>query len=120
MKKLLILILLVTGGIAAQAQTNYERDSLAQDGSFQQRVRISSISASKDLLADPQQPVYVINYAQLIVSSPFGHEGNWLDAMSYGVASAPAINSGSTDNDIQFTVNSIIVNYAKAYYRIVE
>lgn len=120
MKKLLFLILIISSGIAAQAQTNYERDTLAQNDNFQQRVRMSSISAAKDLLADPQQPNYVVNYCQLIVSSPFGSEGSWLDAMSYGVASAPAINSSSTDSDIQFTVNSIIVNYAKAYYRIIE
>lgn len=118
MKKIILLIVLAFSAIAGFSQTNYQRDSLAQDGLFQQRVRMASISASKDLLADPQQPSYVTNYCQLIVSYPFG-EGGWLNAMSYGVASAPGITLEATDSDIQFTVNSIIVNYAKAYYKII-
>lgn len=117
MKQILLIVLLFSA-INGIAQNNYQRDSLAQDGAFQQRVRIASLSASKDLLADPQQPVYVTNYCQLIVSYPFG-DGGWLNAMSYGVASSPGITLEATDSDIQFTVNSIIVNYAKAYYKIV-
>lgn len=118
MKKLLIIVLIFSA-INGIAQTNYERDSLASSSPFQQRVKISSISAAKDILAAQGQEVYLINYCQLIISDPNGQAG-WLSALSYAVASAPAINFESTDSDIQFTVNANIDKYAKAYYRVVE
>jgi hypothetical protein len=116
MKKLLILLFLFTA-FKANSQTNYQRDSMALDPIFQTRVRVSTISASKDILAATGQPIYLFNYCQLIISDPTGKQG-WLPAMSYGVASAPAINFNSTDSDIQFTVNSNISHYAQAYFQI--
>jgi hypothetical protein len=119
MKKVLFLILILIAGISVNAQTNYQRDSMAQNSNWQQRIRISSIGAAKDILAAQGQVTYLINYCQLIVSYPFG-EGGWLNAMSYAVASSPAITLEATDSDIQFTVNANIDKYAKAYYKITE
>ncbi len=118
MKKLLIIVLLFStiNGIA-QSGTNYQRDSVALSDSFQTRVRVATISASKDILAAPAQPTYLISYCQLIISSPEGRNG-WLSAMSYAVASSPAISLDCTDSDIQFTVNANIDKYAKAYFQI--
>lgn len=118
MKKLLI-ILFIFSAINGVAQSNYERDSMALSDDFQQRVRISSISAAKDILAAQGQETYLLNYCQLVISSPFGSEGGWLGALSYAVATSPAINFESSDSDIQFTVNANIDKYAKAYYRVI-
>jgi hypothetical protein len=117
MKQLLFILLITSAGIAGKAQTNYERDSVALSSAFQTRVRISSIAAAKDVLANTGQAQYLVNYCQIIISNPFG-EG-WLDALSYAVASAPAITLEATDSDIQFTINSNLEKYAAAYYKII-
>jgi hypothetical protein len=117
MKNIIVLVFLLISLNVFSQQTSAGRDSVAQTAPFQQKVKMASLSAANDLLADTIQPVYVINYAQLIVSWPNG--GDWLTALSYGCMSNPAINWDSSDGDIQFTVNSIFAKYAKAYYRIV-
>ncbi len=116
MKKLLIIVFLFSA-INGIAQTDYQRDSMALSPPFQQRVRIASISAAKDILAAQGQALYLIQYCQLIISSPEGESG-WLPALSYAVASSPAIGFDPTDNDIQFTINANIDKYAKAYFQI--
>ena len=120
MKKLFILILLFSciNGIA-QSGTNYQRDSVALSDTFQTRVRVATISAAKDILAATGQAEYLLKYCELIISAPEGKNG-WLEAMSYGVASTPAITLDCTDSDIQFTVNANIDKYAKAYFQITE
>lgn len=101
---------------AVSGQTVQERDSLARDVSFQLKVRMATLSAANDLLADTTVAAYVTNYAQLIVTSPTG--GAWVNVFAYGVVNNPAINFNSSQGDIQFTVNSVFVKYAKAEYRI--
>lgn len=113
---LFTLLLLISANTFAQS-TAAERDSVANTSSFQMKVKMKTLSAANDLLADPMQPNYVVNYAQLIVSDPSG--SGWLTAISYGVMNNVAINWDSSEGDIQFTVNSIFVKYAKAYYRII-
>jgi len=92
-----------------------ERNELAQNTEFRDKVKIAANIAANDLLADPQQPLRVRQYAGMVVSNADGNE--WLSAISYGVVANPAISAESTDSDIQFTVNSIMVKYAYAYYR---
>jgi hypothetical protein len=101
---------------AVSGQTVQERDSLARDAAFQLKVRMAALSAANDLLADTTVAAYVTNYAQLIVTSPTG--GAWVNVFAYGVVNNPAINFNSSQGDIQFTVNSVFVKYAKAEYRI--
>jgi hypothetical protein len=116
MKKLIILFFLFTA-FKVQSQTNYQRDSMALNDSFQTRVRVATISASKDILAAQGQAVELIKYCELIISDPEGNHG-WLSSVSYGVATAPGITLTATDSDIQFTVNSILPSYAKAYFQV--
>ena len=111
------LLIFVTISVTAQT-TAAERDSVARTGSFQMKVKMKSLSAANDLLADTLQPDHVKRYAQLIITEPNGT--GWLPALSYGVMNNAAINWNSSEGDIQFTVNSIFVKYAKAYYRIVN
>lgn len=119
MKKtiLFLAIIFISLTVAAQS-TAAERDSVANTTAFQLKVKIKSLSAANDLLADPAQPDYVKRYAQLIITEPSG--SGWLTALSYGVMNNPAINWNSSESDIQFTVNSIFVKYAAAYYRIID
>lgn len=119
MKKIFLLIIIIAASYTGFSQaTSVERDSVAQTTAFQQMVKMKTLIAANDLLADPLQPDHVVRYAQLIITEPNG--SGWLPAMSYGVMTNPAINSDSSEGDIQFTVNSIFVKYAKAYYRIVD
>lgn len=100
------------------ATTPAERDALANNPDFQVRVKMPTLKAANDLLAAVDQPTYVIQYAQMIVTEPNG--GGWLSSMTYGVLTNPQISEDSTDDEIQFQVNSIFNKYAKAYYRIVD
>ena len=113
-----IVIILCASVRPATAQTVQERDSLAREPSFQLKVRMAALSAANDLLADTTVASYVTNYAQIIVTSPTG--GSWVNVFSYGVVNNPAINFNSSQGDIQFTVNSVFVKYAKAEYRILN
>jgi hypothetical protein len=117
MKKAIFIIVFLTSGICSFSQTVQERDSLARDTHFQLKVRMAALSAANDLLADTTVASYVTNYAQLIVTSPTG--GNWVNVFSFGVVNNPAITFSSSQADIQFTVNSVFVKYAKAEYRII-
>lgn len=118
MKRVIFLLSLMAFAFVSNAQqTAAGRDSLANDPHFQQMVKYSSLKAANDLMADPLQPKHVINYAQLIATAPNSSE--WLTVLSYGCITNPAIDSNSTQADIQFTVNSIFPKYAAAYYRII-
>lgn len=118
MKKLLTAILIFSVGNAFCQTTANERDSVANVASFQKKVKIKALSAANDLLADPTQAEYTKRYAQLIITEPSGN--GWLTALSYGVMNNPAVNWNSSESDIQFTINSIFIKYAKAFYRIVN
>lgn len=98
--------------------TNIERYQLAEDADFRLKVNVATISAAGDILAGVDRSPYLINYAQIIISSPDGQ--GWLNALSHGVVSNVAITDTSSDGDIQFTVNSIFTKYAQAYYKIVN
>ncbi len=118
MKKAIFITLFLASGLFSFSQTVQERDSLARDPAFQLKVRMAALSAANDLLADTTVASYVTNYAQLIVTNPTG--GAWVNVFAYGVVNNPAINFNSSQGDIQFTVNSVFVKYAKAEYRITQ
>lgn len=118
MKKLFTAILILTTSASFCQTTANDRDSVTNTVAFQKKVKLKALSAANDLLADPTQMEYTKRYAQLIITEPAGN--GWLTALSYGVMNNPAINSNSAEGDIQFTINSIFIKYAKAYYRIVD
>src|SRR3954464_2902315 len=101
MKTIIISIaLLLTVECAFSQQTSAERDSVAQTAPFQKKVRMATLKAANNILADPQQAVYTLNYGQVIISEPTGN--GWLSAMSYGCMTNVAINYDSSDSDIEF------------------
>ena len=118
MKKLITAILILTASTAFCQSTVNERDSVTNTVAFQKKVKLKALSAANDLLADSMQAEYTKRYAQLIITEPSGN--GWLTALSYGVMNNPAINWNSSESDIQFTINSIFVKYAKAYYRVIN
>ena len=52
--------------------TNIERYQLAENADFRLKVNVASISAAGDILAGVDRSPYLINYAQIIISSPDG------------------------------------------------
>lgn len=115
MKQLLLILFASISLVSYGQSSSYERDSVAQTPAFQVKVKMATHKAANNLLADPNQPVRVRQYAQLIVSSPMGAE--WLAALSYGCMTNVAINWNSPDDAIEFTVNSLFSKYSYAYYR---
>ena len=112
MKKILILILLFAA-IKSEAQTSlYDKDTLAVNPVFRQRVKSAGIIAANNLAADTTQAAYLLSYCNQIITNP---DGGWISALTYQVVSNPAITYNSTDNDIQFTVNSNMDKCARAY-----
>ena len=117
MKKLLFISILFFATFA-KSQSLETAYNLAQNDTFQTRVKMATLKASNDILAGADRTQWLINYAQLIVTSPTG--SGWINAISFGVTTNVAITDKSSDGDIQFTVNSIFTKYAKAYYKIVD
>jgi hypothetical protein len=112
----ILLITLLFAFLAGNSQsTSKERDSVAQTSAFQSKVKLQTHIAASNILADPQQPARVRQYAQMIITEPQG--GNWLQSMSFIVMTNPAINWNSSDNDVLFAVNSNFSKMALAYYR---
>lgn len=111
MKKLLILILLIIS-IDGIAQTSlYTKDTLAVNPIFRQRVKSATIIAANQLAADTSQVSYLLSYCNQIITNP---DGGWVSSMTYQVVANPAISYGSSDSDIQFTVNSNMDKVARA------
>lgn len=85
---------------------------LAQQGDFKLRVKIAMITAAQAIQTETQTNKMDYQkrnaFAVLVLNEPDFK----LDAFAFGVASNPAITSGSLDSDIQFTVNSIFPSYA--------
>lgn len=95
-----------------------ETSELAQNFDFRTRVKMASMKAAGDILADPSQDMYKRLFSQLIVAEP--DNSAWLTTIVYQVVQNPAITPESTDSDIQFTVNSVFEKVVKSYYRVVD
>ncbi len=85
--------------------------ALAEDGTFQARVRQAVITAAVEIMADapentPQAIAIHAKRAALanrVLLDPTSLQRAW----AYMVASNTAINDTSTDSDLQWTVNSM-------------
>lgn len=116
MKKTIAVLIFAFFAATSFAQTSSaERDSVAQTQPFQKKVKMATLKAANNLLADPGTDTRVRQYAQKVISEPQGTD--WLTALSYGCMTNVAVNGNSSDGDIEFTVNSLFVKYAYAYYR---
>ena len=111
MKKVLLIVLLFIAFDGIAQNSLYTKDTLAVNAVFRQRVKSATIIAANQLAADTTQPVYVLSYANKIISKP---DADWIGSMVYQVVSNPAITYESSDGDIQFTVNSNFDKCARA------
>lgn len=94
--------------------SSHERDSVAQTASFQIKVKMAAHKAAGNILADTLSLDRVRQYAQIVISEP---NGGWLLALSYQCMTNPVIGANSSDNDMEFVVNSVFYKTAFAYYR---
>ena len=114
MKKITFLFLFLAA-LAGQAQTSYtERDSLANDATFQGRVRFAMLEAASNTLANPADSVK-FNFAGRILLEP--KSDFFTEQFTYAVLTNPVINGNSSDSDIAFTVNSQFAKLDLAYRR---
>lgn len=118
MKKIFLIITVLFAMNAKAQLTLTEQYNLAQNDTFQLKVKTATLKAANDILAGTDRSSYLINYAQVVVLNPTGND--WINSISHGVTTNVAIDENSTDSDIQFTVNSLFVKYAKAYYKILD
>jgi len=118
MKKIFLIITVLFAMNAKAQLTLTEQYNLAQNDTFQLKVKTATLKAANDILAGVDRSPYLINYAQVVVLNPTGND--WINSISHGVTTNVAIDENSTDSDIQFTVNSLFVKYAKAYYKVLD
>jgi hypothetical protein len=115
MKKLITIIALLFT-IQSMAQNSlFSKDTLAQNSVFRQRVKSASVIAANQIAADTSKAVYIQQYSNILVGTP---DANWLSGMTYQVVSNPSITYESSDNDIQYAVNSNYDKCAKAYFNV--
>jgi len=86
--------------------------ALANNETFKSKVRTATIIAANQISADTTQPTWNYSYANEVIKNP---NGGWIDGMTFQVVAIPAITEGSSDSDIQFTINSNFEKVAKAY-----
>lgn len=85
---------------------------LAQDGEFRGRVQQALLTSAVNVMAEATDeqngPTFVqhqqrANFAQRVLNNP----NAIAKSHAFAIASNPAITDQSTDNDLQFTVNSM-------------
>lgn len=117
MKQLLVILLLFMTVDGISQNTLYTKDTLANNAIFRVRVKSATIIAANNIAADTSQKDYTLSFANKVISNP---DGGWINAMTYQVVANPAITYGSSDGDIQFTVNSNFDKVAKADANIIS
>lgn len=84
---------------------------LAMNDEFITRVQQAMVTAAIAIAAEKDPSPRRASYATQILNDPQSHRMRF----AFGVAANPAIDDMCTDDEIQFTVNSIFNAYAGAY-----
>jgi len=84
--------------------TFLERDALARNDEFRTRVKMAMLTAANQILADTAR-VGEHDFCGRLVQEP--NSPYFLDQFAYLVVVNPTITDKSSDDDIQFTVNSV-------------
>lgn len=82
------------------------QSALAVDAAFIAKVTQAAITAAKDVMAEAANTNGHTKRTDMAIQVLRSASG-WGSLIAAGVASNPAISGASTDNDIQFTVNSL-------------
>lgn len=111
--KQLIFLLLLLFSTAAQAQY-LVRDALASDPTFRSRVKVATMEAASEILANPADSVK-FKFAGRIILEPNSTYFN--DMFTRAVLTNPVIDGNSSDSDIKFTVNTQFAKLDLAWRR---
>lgn len=103
--------------VAANAQTSYvDRYAASIDPVFRGRVRFAMLESASNILADTTTSARrLYSFAGRIMLEPSSE--SFVSMFTNAVLTNPVINSGSTDSDIAFTVNTQFAKLGKAYRR---
>jgi hypothetical protein len=76
---------------------------------FVRRIQAAMVTAAKDVAAElePENPTPRSTLRRALSVNVFANLDDYTRRFAIGVATNPAITHASSDNDIQFTVNSI-------------
>ena len=85
-----------------------EQYALATSPQFIQRVQQAAVTSAIAIVNGSPAPTRVVDYCFNLLNRARATA----QELAFGVATNPAITAESTDNDIQFTVNSILSAYA--------
>lgn len=88
--------------------TLLEQALLVKNEEFVLRVRQAQVKAAIALMADPNTKGKLADYCTAVLNEPQRHA--W--TMAVGVATNAAVTAESTDNDIEWTVNSLMSAFA--------
>lgn len=114
MKKI-IFFFLFASVITTSASAQYAvRDSLASDPTFRSRVKVATMEAASEILANPADSVK-FKFAGRIILEPNSTYFN--DMFTRAVLTNPVIDGNSSDSDIKFTVNTQFAKLDLAWRR---
>lgn len=89
-----------------------ERYQLTRNEDLRIKTKMAVIKAANAVLGAPErEPEFKFCY--LIIREP--ENVYWLDQIMFSVVANPEITDQSTDQDIEFTVNSVFGRHALAY-----
>lgn len=86
-----------------------DQATLADDPAFRAKVRVATVTAAKDILGEAKGGFSDTKFGkrQSLADQVITNSGSFVDRFAWAVAASPAISAGSSDSDIQFTVNSV-------------
>ena len=113
MKQIALILIFLLSALAAQAQYTV-RDSLATDPVFKGRVKVATLEAASEILANPADSVK-FKFAGRIILEP--NSAYFNDMFTRAVLTNPVIDGASSDNDIKFTVNTQFAKLDLAWRR---
>lgn len=113
MKQVTFLTIFFLFAVAVSAQYTV-RDSLAADQVFKGRVKVATLEAASEILANPADSTK-FKFAGRIILEPNSPYFN--DMFTRAVLTNPVINGASTDSDIKFTVNTQFAKLDLAWRR---
>lgn len=109
----IIFIVFLLASFPASAQYTV-RDSLANDPVFKGRIKVATMEAASEILANPADSVK-FKFAGRILLEPNSPYFN--DMFTRAVLTNPVIDGASSDNDLKFTVNTQFAKLDLAWRR---
>src|SRR3954466_3112459 len=89
--------------------TYLDQASLASNADFQLKVKVAIATAATQVAGEAKASLSDAVYAkrQALAIDVLRESARWVERWAWAIVSNAAITSGSSDSDIQFTVNSM-------------